>query len=307
MYSGKRSRYSSIFASYFKRLVRLQTSNQYNFIWLEKELFPWIPSWVELLVQRSNVPYIIDYDDAIFHQYDQNPSPLIRGLLGKKIDQVMKHSALVIAGNDYLADRAYRAGAKKVEIIPTVIDSDRYLLYEKKERKILKIGWIGSPSTAKYVKQINTVLTAICRDYNAKVVLIGAGKMNSIDFPVEHIEWSYETEVKSIQELDIGIMPLLDSDWEKGKCGLKIIQYMACYLPVVASPVGVNTEIVDHGFNGFLAKDESEWYLYLSQLLTNNELRYRMGQRGRNKVEQHYSLQITTPKLTKLLKQVVRG
>ncbi|KLU62673.1 D-inositol-3-phosphate glycosyltransferase [Peptococcaceae bacterium CEB3] len=304
-YLGKRITYSSVLGSYLRRFGRLLASKQYDFIWLEKEFFPWLPFSVASLALRGKVPYVVDYDDALFHQYDRNPSLLIRALYGKNIDKVMKHSALVIAGNAYLAQHARGAGAKRIEVIPTVIDIKRYPPYERKKNHILKIGWIGSPSTTKYLHLIDSALTAVCRDYGATVALIGAREIDSINFPVEYIPWSYETEVQSLQGLDIGVMPLPDLDWERGKCGLKIIQYMGCSLPVVASPVGVNSEIVEHGVNGYLATNKEEWYRYLSRLLADSELRSRMGRAGRAKVDQSYSLHVMAPKITELVKQVV--
>ena len=115
--------------------------------------------------------------------------------------------------------------------------------------------------------------------------------------PTEHVPWTEAAEVAAIAEFDVGIMPLADEPWERGKCGYKLIQYMACGLPVVASPVGVNRQIVEHGVNGFLAETPTQWDEALRTLLADPALRQRMGQAGRQKVERQFSLQVTGPKV----------
>ena len=223
----------------------------------------------------------------------------------RRIDQ---SSRLVTVGNDYLADYARRAGAKLVEVIPTVIDLERYpMRHEFPENEVLTIGWIGSPSTAKYVEQIAPALKTVCANGKARVMLIGSGKVNLPGVPFEVIHWSEEDEVSQLQQLDVGIMPLPNNPWERGKCGIKLIQYMACGLPVIASPVGVNTEIVGDGKNGYLASSQSEWISALNQLRDNVEQRRIMGIHGRTKVENQYSLQVSGPRLAKILRDLPRS
>jgi glycosyltransferase involved in cell wall biosynthesis len=136
------------------------------------------------------------------------------------------------------------------------------------------------------------------------VRLVGSGPVELPGVPVDVIAWSEVTEVDEIRGFDVGIMPLSDEPWERGKCGFKLIQYMACCLPVVASPVGVNTTIVEHGFNGFLATSAEEWAQALCTLAADSALRHRMGQAGRAKVDRGYSLQISALRLTALLQEV---
>jgi glycosyltransferase involved in cell wall biosynthesis len=135
--------------------------------------------------------------------------------------------------------------------------------------------------------------------------LIGSGNVIFPDVRVEILPWSEETEVALLQTCDVGIMPLPDEPWTRGKCGFKMIQYMACGLPVVASPVGVNKEIVEHGVNGFLAVTNDEWLTALSTLRDNPELRRKMGAAGRRKVEEKYCLQVTAPQYVKLLQSMI--
>jgi glycosyltransferase involved in cell wall biosynthesis len=246
----------------------------------------------------------VDYDDAIFHQYDLHPNPLVRTMLQKKIDTVMRHAALVIVGNDYLAERASEAGARWVEILPTVIDIERYTISGKRQNNGFNIGWIGTPMTAKYLYRIKDALVRICLEEKAQLLLVGLEKIDIEGVPVKTFQWSEEKEVELIQMFDVGIMPLPDNPWERGKCGYKLIQYMACSLPVIASPVGANRKIVDDGINGYLASTETEWLESFHRLQQDKRLRTEMGKAGRAKVESKYCLQVTAPRLAELLDKV---
>ncbi|MBE3067684.1 MAG: glycosyltransferase family 4 protein, partial [Chloroflexi bacterium] len=165
----------------------------------------------------------------------------------------------------------------------------------------LTIGWIGSPVTAKYLLLVKSALAEVCAAHDTRLVLIGAGDIDLAPIPYVSRPWTEETESSAIAGFDLGIMPLADTPWERGKCGYKLIQYMAGCKPVVASPVGANTRIVEHGINGFLAADENEWFDACSTLATDRALRKRMGDAGRQKVEREYCLQVTAPVLKSLL------
>jgi glycosyltransferase involved in cell wall biosynthesis len=279
-------------------------SQKYDLIWLEKEALPWLPAWLELLLLRGRTPYLVDYDDAVFHRYDQHSASVVRWLLGQKIDRVMQNARLVIAGNDYLANRATQAGAKWVEILPTVVDIDRYPLSKAPQNEVFTIGWIGTPlKFFNYIKELAPVLKEICRDGGAKVVAIGAKETNIEDIPLEIKPWSEATEVKEMQQFDVGIMPLTDTPFERGKCGFKLIQYMASSRPVIGSPVGVNAEIIEQGINGFHASSQAEWLQAFQKLKNDRYLRESMGLAGRKLVEDKYNIKITAPKMLQLLQK----
>jgi glycosyltransferase involved in cell wall biosynthesis len=212
----------------------------------------------------------------------------------------------VIAGNAYLAKRARDAGAPRVEIVPTVIDIDRYAVKHAlpSASEPLRIVWIGSPSTVRYLALLREPLAALNQRFAFKLRVIGGGTIDLSGVDVEFVQWTEATEVASIQACDIGVMPLLDSPWERGKCGYKLIQYMACGLPVVASAVGVNRQIVQDGVNGFLASTPLEWKTALAKLLEDAPLRRQMGTAGRQCVEQIYSLQVQAPRLIAMLEQI---
>ncbi len=291
--------------AYGRRLTqRLRPANA-DVIWLEKEFLPWLPWLVERAVMPRSAPLVTDYDDAVFHAYDLHRSGAVRQLLGHKIDRVMAASAMVTAGNAYLADRARTAGAPRVVIVPTVVDITAYgLAPTPADGMPAVIGWIGTPSTwSAYLAPMLGLLTGVAQTHGARLTAIGASGTAPHSL-VDILPWSEETEVADIQRMDIGIMPLTDTPWSRGKCGYKLLQYMACGLPVVASPVGVNADIVEHGVNGFLATTEAEWREALTALLRDPGLRQRMGQEGRRKVERDYSLQVWGPRVAALLRDV---
>lgn len=306
LYRGSRDRLKA--ARYYLNRVRmLAQADRPDVIWLEKELLPWLPFGTERWFLPRGVPVVSDYDDAIFHNYDIHPNLLVRALLGRKIDKVMARSALVLAGNPYLAARAQAAGAGRVEIVPTVVDADAYdttRLPDPDGR--LRIGWIGSPGTwASYMQPVMPMLSEIARAHGARIRAVGANATATAELEV--LPWSEADESRMIQSMDIGLMPLDDSPWSRGKCGYKIIQYMASGVPVIASPVGVNSQIVDHGVTGFLARTESEWHEALDTLLRDEGLRHRMGAAGRKRMEERYSLQVWGPRVAALLRSVAQS
>ncbi len=305
-YQGKPPSLPRIGAAYLHRLRRLLGSRRYDLIWLEKELLPWIPAWGEACLRSMGIPYVVDYDDAVFHTYDLHPNRWVRRLLGRKIDAVMHHAALVTAGNHYLADRARRAGAPQVEVIPTVVDLERYSVRPARGRAAFTVGWIGSPHTARYLHGMREALAEFCRSADARLVVVGAPEFELKGVPVETRAWMEDREVADIQGFDVGIMPLADRPWEQGKCGYKLIQYMACGVPVVASPVGVNSTIVQPGVNGFLAGTPGEWVAALRELQRDRASADRMGEAGRRRVASEYSVQAVGPGLIAKFRELPR-
>ncbi|HED33225.1 MAG TPA: glycosyltransferase [Gammaproteobacteria bacterium] len=303
--SGESSRWSSVIKGYWQRVMCLFQVRDYDLIWIEKELLPFFPAFAEWLLVKVGVKYVVDYDDALFHRYDLHRNALVRFFLKKKIDAVMRYATLVTVGNEYLARRAETAGAFQVELIPTVIDLLRYQPVMSAKKSTLLVGWIGSPATVHYLSMMAAVYVQLAKEFDVRFVAVGVGEEAIGDLPVEVLPWSEETEVQLIQTFDIGIMPLTDSAWERGKCGYKLIQYMACGLPVVASPVGINHQIVEHGVNGFLAHGPDEWEHSLRVLLSDQALRQSMGGAGRTRVEECYSLQVQAPRLESCLRGVL--
>lgn len=305
LYSGQSTR-GSIFGAYTRRGSQLRQAVQADLLWLEKEALPWLPWVIEHALIPTGIPLVVDYDDAVFHRYDMHRSSAVRRLLGGKLDRLMSSAALITAGNRYLADRAKAAGARRIEIVPTVVDLSAYTIKpETVPTRPPSIGWIGTPSTwTEYMAPLMPLLTQVAEAHGARIAVVGAGRAAAAHPFLDNLQWAEDSEVTRIQAMDIGIMPLTDTPWARGKCGYKLIQYMACGLPVIASPVGVNAEIVEHGVNGFLASSDAEWAEALRTLISDPTLRARMGKEGRRKVEKNYSLQVWGPRVAQMLRDV---
>jgi glycosyltransferase involved in cell wall biosynthesis len=300
----------ALLAAYWTRIVALWNRHRFDLVWIEKEALPWLPAWFEKWLLRG-VPYVLDFDDAIFHGYDLHRSSWVRRILGRRIDRLMAGARLVVAGNEYLARRARAAGAPWVEQLSTVVDLDRYPAKSGDSSTAPgakpRIVWIGSPSTAQYLSLIAEPLALLAREQPFILRVIGGGALSMPGVEVEVVPWSLETEAAAIAECDAGVMPLRDTPWEQGKCAYKLIQYMACGLPTVASPVGANCEVVVGGETGFLADTPANWIDALRRLLRDGALRQRLGAAGRARVEAEYCLQYAAPELSKWLKQAWRG
>lgn len=303
LYKGKKTKLTSLLKAYFTRFFYLFKVFNYDRIVIEKELFPFFFSWFERLLQLVGIKYFVDYDDAIFHNYDLNSNRLVSFLFGRKIDNVMKYSTCVLAGNDYLAARAVKAGAKNVVLIPTVIDLERYDVKTDYTSSQITIGWIGSPSTLWHLKPFKEVFNTLVETHNVKIVIIGATEEFGVTKNIEYLEWTEDSEVAEILKFDIGIMPLTNTPWVLGKCAYKLIQYMGCAIPVVASPVGMNTQVVDNEGDGFLATTAEEWRIALEKLILDEHLRRKFGEAGRKKVEALYNLDVNSKILLNLLQK----
>lgn len=303
LYGGKPSRWS-LFNFYLKRFLVLLTVFKYDKVYIEKEIFPYSPPFAEWLLFRCGKDYLVDYDDAIFHNYDHNSNFIIRTFLKNKIDIVMKHAEVVFAGNSYLANRAEKAGAKKVVVVPTVVDLKRYvpLPLSINDKKFI-IGWIGTKTTfEKHLLSIKDWLIKAQNHFNIEIHIIGITSNNVfLGDHVKYVPWTEETEVEAICNIDVGIMPLRHSPWEEGKCAYKIIQYMACEKAVIASDVGVNAEVCLNGETGFLADTEEEFLAALRYLINNKTSRENMGKKGRTLVENSFNIEKTSKVMTELI------
>ena len=306
--SERRVRIGLLLQAYTVRVRQIVSLARFDAVWVQSDLLPYVPGFLEALLLRRQVPIVYDCDDAVYHGYDHHRSPLIRLLLGRKLQPLLRRARAATCGNDYL--KAYvEQFCPTSTVIPTVVDTAKY--QPRMSNALIPpagpttIGWIGSPSTWSYVKP----LVPAMRDFIAKRLAafraIGVGAQSRSVSEFEYLDWSLESEVAEIQRFDIGVMPLTDDPWSRGKCGYKLIQYMACGLPVVASPVGVNAKIVRHGENGFLASTNAEWRDALAALIADAGLRARMGAAGRALVEREYSLSSQAPRVADVLRRVV--
>ncbi len=303
LYSGSRFPFASVIRGYADRVLRFLGNGQYDLIWLQQEAFPWMPYPAERLLASARAPIVVDMDDAFFHRYDKHGSSVVRTIMGRKIDSVLRRSALVVAGNEYLANRAVDSGARRVEVVPTVINLEDYQIVKTPGNDQYTLGWIGSPGTSAYLDMLGDAVRQLREEAPLKFVAVGASaKANEIGAEVR--QWSVATEVQDLQQIDVGVMPLPDSYWERGKCGFKIIQYMACGKPAVASPVGANRVIISHGIDGFHARTKEEWVGALRTLRDDGTLRETMGRNARKKVEESYNSGIVAPRLARLFSEI---
>lgn len=294
-YKSSRS-IKSLIKSVFKRLIVLFNIKKYDLIFIEYEIFPYFPAVFEFIFKIFNVKYIVDYDDAIFHNYDLNTNKIIRLVLKNKIKHVIKFASGVIVGSHYLFEYVQKWN-KNVFFIPTSVNLEIYnTVIPKKDQIDFVVGWIGSPSTSKYLLPLVDIFKRL-NDEGIKFSFIGFDnnlKKKFASIPIKWIDWSEETEIDFIKTFSIGIMPLEDSPWARGKCGFKLIQYMACGIPVLASPVGENNYIVHSGINGFLVNTIEEWYDYIKILSEKKHFLKQLGNNGLKLVENKYSLKVTS-------------
>lgn len=301
---GARRQWTSIAWTYVRRLWHLARARRFDILWIHCELFPYLP--LEGLARGIRRPIVFDYDDAIFHMYDVPDRRGISRILGRKLEPLLSAASACCCGNPYLRDYAARLCANSI-ILPTIVDTDVYVPRAKTQQEGPPvIGWIGSPSTWRMMRPLLPLLEELVRQSRARVRVVGAGAAAKVDEfdGLEFIEWSGESEVMDVQSFDIGIMPLMDSAFERGKSGYKLIQYMACGLPVVASPVGVNVDIVRHGVNGYLATSEEKWHQAVTKLLDDPELRWRLGSAGRERAVEEFSLAVHAPRLVEIFRKV---
>jgi glycosyltransferase involved in cell wall biosynthesis len=275
------------------RLSDLRKASDFDIIFVQREAFMTGSYWFEQRFARSGARLIYDFDDSIWlldtseanrrWQWLKNP---------RKTSQIIKLSDLVIAGNNYLASYAKQFN-DKVIVIPTTIDTalfSRTMPYQESER--ICIGWSGSITTIKHFAQAVPWLRKLKEKYGDRIFfrVMGDPEYKNEELGIKGIPWTNESEVSTLSTFDIGIMPLPDDEWVKGKCGLKGLSYMSLEIPTVMSGLGVNTEIIDHGANGFLASTDAEWIDCVSQLIDSFELRKRLGAEGRRTVVARYSV-----------------
>jgi glycosyltransferase involved in cell wall biosynthesis len=300
----QRGRYLRKAASFIGLAVRQAALalgvNRYDLIFLYREMVPLGPALLELAVASRRPPIVYDFDDAIFLPAVSEANRAISFLKDPgKTASIIRRSRAVTVGNSFLAAYA-RQYNSDVEVIPTAVDTTRWVPRSDASRPAgpLVVGWIGSPTTFAYLEGLAEVLRRVAARHPFVLKVSGAGR--PVNFPgldVRVEPWSLDREVELFNTCDIGVYPLTDDDWSRGKCGFKAIQFMACGVPVVAASVGVNREIVQDGVNGFLASTPGEWLEKFERLLTEADLRAQFGEAGRRTIEERYSLQVTAPKL----------
>lgn len=290
-----------------RRFSLMRLIKDYDVVYVFREAALLGPPFFERWIHRSGVPMVFDFDDAVFVSYRSPTNGYLSYLkLASKTKTICRMASHVMAGNPYLAEYAGRVN-DRVTIVPTTIDTEKYTVSKRRsESAIPTIGWTGSFSTVQHLDTLRLALEKLARRIPFRLRVIGTPsyQLNGVD--VEAMPWRSGTELEDLNGIDIGIMPLPDDAWSKGKCGLKALQFMALGIPTVCSPVGVNTEIIQDGQNGFIAGSEGEWIEKLSLLVRSSDLRQRVGMAGRATVEAKYSANVQAPRVHELLRSVVR-
>ena len=294
----------------WRRLRSLASLSDYGLIFIYREAFPIGPPLIELALSRRDRPAVVyDFDDAIFLPNVSEANRLVASLkYPRKVPTIIRHSDHVIVGNDYLA--SYSRGFNgAVTIIPTCVDTSRFVPRAScgaSNSRDPVVGWIGSPTTTPYLLQMRDVLQRLSQRSRFELRVSGAG--HDVAFPgvlVQNVPWTLDSEVELFNTCDVGVYPLSDDEWSKGKCGFKAIQFMACGVPVVAAAVGVNRDIIKDGVNGFLASTSEEWIEKIGRLLSEPDLRARFAAAGRRTIEERYSLAVNAPKLVATFRDVL--
>lgn len=283
-----------IASGYFKRLYTVVfEAPYYHQIFIHRETAPLGPPFFEwYLAKVLKKKIIYDFDDAIWIPNTSAENRLITFFKSNsKIRSICRWSSVISAGNDYLCKFASENSLARIVKMPTVVNTDcRYLPSFGQSRGLVTIGWTGSHSTLKYLNMIIPVLRQLKEtiDFNFLVIADKKPLLQLDDW--QFIPWNAMTEIEDLQKIDIGLMPLEADEWAEGKCGFKLIQYLALGIPAVASPIGVNKQIIEEGVNGFLCKQDQQWHAAVKLLIADYELRESFGKEGRKKIIREYSI-----------------
>jgi glycosyltransferase involved in cell wall biosynthesis len=294
---------SALFKGYFRRLGDIFTLSRYDIVFIHREASPFGPPVFEWLITKVFRKYTVyDFDDAIWipNASESNNKLTFRLKRFRNPASISKWATVVSAGNDFLATFA-RQYNSHVIVNPTTIDTEEYHnITSTHEGNKFVIGWTGSHSTVQYLDIIYPVLKRLEEKYEFEfhVICDTPPKINlkSLRF----IKWTKENEISALLGFNLGIMPLPDDIWSKGKCGFKALQYMSLGIPAIVSEVGVNSQIVDHGVNGFICSTEQEWFESISKLITDRSELKKLSDSTRQKVIAKYSVSSNTPNFLSL-------
>lgn len=284
--------------SHWDRLKLFRKLKSFDIVFLQKKLFHSLE--FSILRQQSRI-LVYDFDDAVMYRDSKKKDPISR-MRERNFRRTVKNADIVIAGNEYLKNLALQENPSTY-VIPTAIDIDRYAERPQSgSSDALIMGWIGSRATLFYLQGLKHVWDRMGDLFpHIKLKIVSDAFFDCVKIPVIKKLWNYNEEIEDLHTIDIGLMPLTDDPWSEGKCGFKLLQYMATGMPSVSSPVGVNRQIVHDGINGFLARDSREWIEKLSILIENSHVRARMGERARETVMKSYSAELAGRKLIELL------
>jgi len=290
--------------SYLNRLSRLLRIKKDDIVFVQYEFTPFLPFNV-LYFKIRKIKYVVDFDDAVFHDYDQHKSKFIRFFFKKKISKVIKYASHVITGSPYLTSYARQFNDKVTEI-PTSINFEKYITEPTLNNDFI-IGWIGSRSTSIHIELILEPLRILTqKGYNIKLHLIGFTNFMNLDFTginVKFIKWDSTTEITELNKINVGIMPMVDILYVRGKCAFKLIQYMALAKPTISTSFDANKK-VDRNKENFFADNVDEWVETIEFLINNKTKREAIGKRNRLIIKNYYSVQSNADKYLKIINNV---
>jgi glycosyltransferase involved in cell wall biosynthesis len=300
---GRRLRkaYETI-AGYAQRVFGLRDLERYDAAFVYRESTLLGGPWIERRLAKI-LPILFDFDDAIYLPAVNRVNSVARILERPgKAAEICALARHVTVGNRVLAEFA-RQHASDVTVVPSTIDTQAYVIRERPANPRPVIGWTGTVTTTPYLEALQPALASLCRAVDFELRVIGHPvRMNGVD--VRFVPWNASTEAEDLRPIDVGLMPLPDDPWARGKCGMKALQYMALGIPPVVSPVGVNATIVQDGRNGFHARTDADWTERLELLLRDPALRARLGVAARVTVENEYSTHVHAPRVAKILRRV---
>ena len=304
LYGGGRRDFRFLIKAYGRRLQRMLSARQFDLIWIEKEALPWVPTAIERLFFNSR-PVVVDFDDPWYLRYSSHPNGAIRVAMGHKLERLARKATVVTSGSKHLSNWLKLAQCSCVVEIPSAVDVDRYRQQPLPDGPFT-IGWIGTPGNERYLDLIAEPLRVLCEQWGARVRMIGGGRGFSLPgVNIDYVPWQEHTEADELARCHLGVMPLVDGPWERGKCGYKLIQYMAAGRAAVASAVGPAPSIMVSGQTGLLANSTEEWISALAGLAQNREQARAMGLAARQRAVVSYSLQANAPKLIAVFKEAL--
>lgn len=296
-HSGKWRIIHLILGAYITRLLKLLFLSSKSIVYIGSELFPYLPFGFEKILFLKKIKYIIEFDDAVFHYYDLNSSKFVRNFLGNKTKKVIANASFVITGSEYLTTYALKYNNSVIEI-PTTIDEHKYINSQLISSDEFIIGWIGSSFQSKHIIDIVPALKRLNENYAYKLHLVGFDKIfeaNLQGIPYEIIEWNDETEISEMTKFSVGIMPLDESPFSKGKCAFKLVQYMGIGLPTISTPLLSNLNI-DRNSGNLFAETHDEWYSAFEGIMLNHKKYINIGLRNKAIAMQHYTIQANVNK-----------
>lgn len=289
--------------TYLRRIKKSLTVDSNTIVYIGAELLPFFPPVMEFFLYKRDIKYIIEFDDAVFHTYDNSKCWLIRKFLGNKFPHVIRKASVVICGCQYLADYASQWN-NNVVIIPTSIDANKYII-NKEEGNIPIVGWIGSSSTSQNIRIVIDAIQHVQKKCKFELVLVGFDRryeylLNGCLYKI--LDWTSDEEVRILNSFSIGIMPLVDTPFSRGKCAFKLVQYMSLGIPTISTPLQSNLDI-DKGCGNLFASTTKEWEEALLKLLKDDDLRKAIGNKNRDVAIENYTFQNNAPKYIEILKR----